>query len=479
MKLHYLSFALIFLAACNSGQTPSTTSTSTSNKQTAGTFIQPPLKQVVPAIQVFSFENATGFVKKTTRQSIISIPANAFVLEDGTPVKGQLDVSFQEIFNPAEIILSGIPMNVQNKGQTVPFISDGMFSIAASSQGKKARLAEGKNISVSVPSVKKDTDFDFWYFNDTKGEWENTGDRLTTYTPGQVLEKSSAINPEQTLAFQQSLAPAGDPTKPIAKPLTKETTSQQLKKPLPPVKHNPNDFVFNIAASYKDYPELASFKNVLWKPVLDLNSQERVALKNGMEKFGANVSLTCKDQDLQVYAISYGSKTIEAQPVFIGSDKKKAAANYQARMQAYTETLKAEESAKKQAEKASEEYAKNYNMFAVNKMGVYNCDKFYSYAGQKDNYTFRCDKEPVKQHVFAILKNNQGVIGLTSGYMQGDYYNLPSREILGFIYTNPQGTLSYAVQDEMKLGDVNDIDLTIYRKPVKGPETLEEIIKSF
>jgi hypothetical protein len=476
MKSHVFTITLsIALMACNSNPNPKVNNQPDPNPPVAtqSPVIDQPLKNVQPSIQVFTFENAGGLVQKTARHSIITVPSDAFISGDGSLVKGKVSIEFQEIFNPAEIILSGIPMNVTKDGVTMPFISDGMFRIEASCEGQEVKLAEGKTILVNTCSEKKNTDFDYWYLNEQSGEWENIGDRTSVLSEEQVLQKSRELNQEQATAVLAKTM-AADPTHNSSMP----TTKPALSKPVAPIAHHSNDFVFNLGASYKDYPELAPYKNVLWKPVSKLDDKEATQLVAGMEKFGANVSLQCKDKETQVYTINYGSQSIDASPVFIGHDRKKALEAYQAKMDIYQQKVKEEADQLTIAKKAQEQYSKTYNMFAVNQMGIYNCDRFYKNPNQ-NSYTFVSGDKAIDQHVFAILKNNQGIVALSAGYKQDDYYKLPGKDISGFVYTNPQGVVSYARQDDASLQKKNTVNLKVYEKLIENPEQLQALIKTF
>jgi len=483
MKIHLLHLAIIaFLFACNSNPTQQQANTSQNAQNTSTLNVSPidqPIKDVTPAKQLFVFDNQKGMVKKTERHSIISVPENAFTFEDGTLINGELTIEFQEIFNPAEIILSGIPMNVKNNGEVMPFISDGMFNIQASCQGKKAILKEGKTIAVSTDSEKKNKDFDYWYFNEGKGEWENIGDRNAVLSEEQVMQKSEEINPVQTANYKRTVIDNNEPVNVAMKSNAQAIkTDKTSKKPQAPSAHNPNDFVFNISASYTDYPELSNYKNVLWKPLIKLDQKEQQELQNGMQAFGANVNLICKDNDLQIYNITYGQKNIEAMPVFIGSDRKKAVASYNAKLASYTKKLQEEADAERIAKRAAEQYAKTYNMFAVTQMGIYNCDRFYSYQGQKNSYTFKAGDKAVETHIFAILNNDQGVIALSEAYKIDGFYKLPTNEITGFIHTDVLGVTSYSKHDPSKAVNMNDIELSIYQNPIDKAEDLQKLIKS-
>ena len=470
--LTYTSVLLLCTIACNVGN-PQSGSTAVEQSVKPFSFIDQPLKKLGPALLSFVFSNSKGFLHKTNKGSLIMIPKDAFVNEDGSLVQGDVTIDFKEIFTPSEIILSGIPMNVKQKGVVTPFISDGMFSIVAGCNGTTVKLAEGKSISVSTPSNKADADFDYWYFNEVAGEWEKTGDRNTTLSAEAVLAEATAVNPELAANFKVSelkAAPPRSETQPLA-----ET---ETAKPLAPESQSDKDFVFNIKADYSEYPELAGYKHVLWKPEADLNENEQRKLGQDMQASGANVALNCLNEDDQVYEIAYGSKRIKARPVYIGADKEKAVAKYQNRMKAYNAEMRKIAEAAANAQKSQEQYQKTYSLFQVTQMGIYNCDRFYSYKGQKNDYRFQAGDLNADQYVFAVLSGNQGVIALSAAYKVGDVYKLPSAEIIGFVHTTPNGEVYAASHDGQGADQKNVVQLTRRVKSLDSPDALQDILKN-
>lgn len=470
--LTYTSALLLLTIACNVGN-PQTASTTVDQSVKPFSFIDQPLKKLGPALLSFVFSNSTGFLHKTSKGSVIMVPKDAFVNEDGSLVQGNVTIDFKEIFTASEIILSGIPMNVKNNGVVTPFISDGMFSIVAGCNGRNVKLAEGKSISVSTPSHKAETDFDYWYFNEVAGEWEKTGDRNATLSAEEVIAQATLVNPELAADLKVTELQSADPVSETE--LLAEITET---KPLEPEKHDPKAFVFNIAADYNDYPELAGYKHVLWKPETELNEKEQRNLGLEMQASGANVALNCLSEDDQVYEISYGKKRIKARPVYIGSDKEKAAAKYKDRLKTYNAEMRKIAETAANAKKSYEQYQKTYSMFQVNQMGIYNCDRFYSYKGNKNNYKFKAGDKSADQYVFAVLSGNQGVIALSAAYKVGDVYNLPSAEIIGFVHTSPNGEVFSAAHDGQSANQKNEVQLTRRLKSLESPDDLQNILKN-
>lgn len=462
-----LTLVVFLLFACNTGNAPSIT-----NAEEATTLfskILAPFTNLAPAIKSFSFQNKNGMVNETERGSVIIVPADAFVSEDGSLITGKVDLQFVEILTTAEILLSGIPMNVKKDktDEVVPFISDGMFTIHAQCEGKDVKLAEGKEISVGTVSAKTEKDFDYWYFNEKSGSWENEGNRDKTLPKEEIVALAEAVNPQEAESLQTTLAPSRS-----------ENIKTAKTAPLAPEIAKETDFVFNVRADYEQYPELALYKNVLWKPIADFSAKQSKDLELQMQKTGANVSLNCIDENSQIYEITYGDKKVQARPVFIGSDKAKAIEKYKSRLNQYNAEKKQSENALNANQIAINARNATYNLFTVAKMGIYNCDRYYSYEGVKKEYTFKTKEGNVDNFVFAVLSNNQGVIALSSAYKVKDTYVLPTNEIVGFIHTNSKGEVYTNKHIPEQTVGKNDVQLTFRSSNLESTTALEEVLKT-
>jgi hypothetical protein len=141
----------------------------------------------------------------------LEVPAMAFAYADGSPVLEPVDISFRSFREAAEIIASGIPMRVkQEDGAEGWMQTAGMFEIRFNSNGQEVDLTEGKQAEVGFVSTV-DGPYDFWYFDEAAGNWENRGagakpEAITTPTPQQdeaeterqlsSLMQNPPVNPE-------------------------------------------------------------------------------------------------------------------------------------------------------------------------------------------------------------------------------------------------------------------------------------------
>lgn len=105
--------------------------------------------------------------------SVLTIPKNCFVKNDGSSINGFVTVHYREFHNAMEVALSGIPMNL---GDSAQLVSGGMFELRAKKNGTSLGLKEGKEITVNLMSSEKDEEFDHYYLNEGNMAWENKGD---------------------------------------------------------------------------------------------------------------------------------------------------------------------------------------------------------------------------------------------------------------------------------------------------------------
>lgn len=207
-KLDLLFFASLFFFYTSCG-----------NEKTNPTTDAPPQPEAISVKQSITepFKEArlgtTEFVIEDHAQAndftmpsgtVITFPANAFVAADGSPVIEPVTIEYREIHTASDIILSGIPMRVfDEKGQDEWMQTAGMFEVRGKdAHGHEVALAEGKNIEMNFAS-QVDGDYDFWFFDEEAGSWENRG------------TSTAAPMTSETETYPQTEAPPA-PKKPVA-----------------------------------------------------------------------------------------------------------------------------------------------------------------------------------------------------------------------------------------------------------------------
>jgi hypothetical protein len=104
----------------------------------------------------------------------ITIPADAFVFEDGTVAKGKIDFTVKEALQTEDILLTGL--TTVSNGKLLQ--TGGMVYIEASINGKKLKLAKDKNIKIAMPTKNVVDGMQLFYGQKTKSgnvNWTPTG----------------------------------------------------------------------------------------------------------------------------------------------------------------------------------------------------------------------------------------------------------------------------------------------------------------
>ncbi len=212
MKAAYFILPCIgLLLACQSQQTSEIIDDTNSTDLTAETS---------SSIQPLNFKNNQRVFKVSgTEATIIDLenggsiefPENAFVDAVGNPIKGKVDVEWEEFHTLGDIIASGIPMKYDSSGVAFDFVSGGMFTINASQKGKPVELADGKSATVNVASISDTPCFNFYELDEESGDWsyETTKEGEKVPEPGESASqevKETIIDQDYDVSKFQDLA---------------------------------------------------------------------------------------------------------------------------------------------------------------------------------------------------------------------------------------------------------------------------------
>lgn len=111
----------------------------------------------------------------------IKIPANAFTYQDGTPVEGEVLVQYREFRDPADFIVSRIPMQLEHDGVPGYFNSTGMFEVRAYDQaGTSLQLQDDKELSLDFVQTQLAEGTQFWQYDEENKSWK-TGEEAVSY----------------------------------------------------------------------------------------------------------------------------------------------------------------------------------------------------------------------------------------------------------------------------------------------------------
>lgn len=117
----------------------------------------------------------SNFTFTSEKNIELSADPDAFVLKDGTPVTGMVDLEFIELFTRADILKYGIP-TVTDTDRAI-LESDGEFNITITQNGEEVRLREGKFMNIIVPDTSLNDSMQL--FRDIEhNSWKLSGDSL-------------------------------------------------------------------------------------------------------------------------------------------------------------------------------------------------------------------------------------------------------------------------------------------------------------
>ncbi|MBC7777554.1 MAG: OmpA family protein, partial [Phycisphaerae bacterium] len=98
--------------------------------------------------QVLRIQSGQEQTITAAKGTLVIVPANAFVFEDGTAPTGEVDLMVQEAYDPSDFVLHNL--TTMSDGRILQ--TGGMVSITAMSGGRELQLADGASLTVSIPN---------------------------------------------------------------------------------------------------------------------------------------------------------------------------------------------------------------------------------------------------------------------------------------------------------------------------------------
>jgi hypothetical protein len=148
--------------------------------------INPPIASVQPPKESYLIDNSQDTILISEHGSFVSVPANCFVDSKGNEIEGEVEIEFTEYSNTADILLSGIPMQFIENGDTQTFQSAGMCKVEAFSDEQSLQLKEDKELSIGLRNRAQDSDYNLYYFDTLQGEWIEKKEDLPILIPDAV-----------------------------------------------------------------------------------------------------------------------------------------------------------------------------------------------------------------------------------------------------------------------------------------------------
>ena len=217
---------IVFLSIRNCSCSPTKTNEKPIVTSNNYLLTNPPLPELDIPYQKFEIDPSQPNVLFSKMGAKINIPSDAFLDKDGNVIKGKVEVSFREFYNPLDFYLAGIPMNHNDNGVDKVLESGGMIELTAKSNKAELFVNPASKINVDLFSWTKSKDFNLYDLDKTTGKWIEKGkDSISVFNKNKVYP------------------------------------------PVPPMPIIATENAFKIADDTKMFPEIEGYKDVLFEPV--------------------------------------------------------------------------------------------------------------------------------------------------------------------------------------------------------------------
>jgi len=408
------------------------------------TFIAPPISKLNIPYQKFKLKSEKGATFKTQSNSKIIVPKNAFIDKKGDNIIGDVEIQFREFHNQADIIASGISMKYDSTGIQSHLESAGMIDIKGFQNNEPIFINPKKEITVELQSTQSADKFNMYALDTVAKNW------IYLHRDNSLKGQKEQKVVKRTLAQVDSVKNENVITKKLRKQideippkielekvvyLKKINQLQKVNEPKKPTKAIEGRPKFQLDVSAKEFPELATFKNMVFEvgsenknynPNLSDITWSSAEISEGNQK-GKNYLLTLKLRDRIEKLIVY--------PALSGKDYETAIKIYDTKYSEYKNVLAkriAEEKRlklefeKKQAEYLAQQKKLNDDLL-------------------KERIKIRQEQEKELANQFNSIGNNQKVVRVFQisnfGIYNSDCPNsLPIGETLNPIYLVNQNT---------------------------------------
>lgn len=301
MSNYWYLTTLIFLVSCSGSETGEGNENGDGSSMTS--VIAPPFKGDFQNDTIFRIDPSKPTLVESPNGSSIEIPANIIVDGKGKAVKTPVDLSFVQYHSVGDIISSGIPMLYDSAGVSNNFVSAGMFTLKAESEGKTVFVKEGEKLTVNLASDKSDA-MNFYELNEQSGDW-------TFQAAPTPVQMNPRFNPAD--------------------------------RPIKPQKADKNAFVLDLNFDLSEYSELTSFNGIVWEYVGTHDSLDprKNALVSKIKWKNFNLEPTYEkayEYDLTMSASQYTFKT-KVKAALQGEDFEEAMASFKAKKKEIAATI--------------------------------------------------------------------------------------------------------------------------------------------
>lgn len=303
--------------------------------------IKAPVEGKEQKFQSFKIDPSQDNKITTDAGSVINIPANSFKDEKGNLVTNQIDIQIREFYDKEDVFLSGIPMAYDSANTQYSLETAGMIEIRSFNENLEIKNLENE-MTIDLATNNSDDNFNLYYLNEDKKNWE--------------FEKPLKINNDQIDENLEAPSVYEEKCEDLEKKIkivNSEISKIQKTKPLEPRKVNPKNFTFDIDANKRHFPELASFKNVIF----EVGAENKGFSDKVYEQTWEDVKLS-KSGDKYKIQLVKGShvESYIVYPALQGAEYNKAKAEFDQKFNSYSKVLN-----EKKVEKQNFEEEYQYN----------------------------------------------------------------------------------------------------------------------
>lgn len=251
-------------------------------------YVNPPFKDIKPVFAAHKIKNSKGGVYEFESGSKVIVPDNAFVHQDGKPVKGKVDIKFREFHDYVDFFMSGIPMEYDSNGTKYILESAGMIEIYGEKNGERVEIAPDKSIEVelisniAIPNVNVKPNFNIYRLDTEARNWDYKGVDKIEFVQDENTNTNShgndsgPVTPEQMRAAEVNAID----NKGKQELAAIEATIPKPTAPVKPAKENGSDLVFDFDFAKLSNPRGSDLEE---QKLVDAAQNELIEMK---EKYG-------------------------------------------------------------------------------------------------------------------------------------------------------------------------------------------------
>ena len=274
-----------------------------------------------------------------SENTTLEFPAGSFVYADGTPVSGDVTLTYREFLDAFDIVAAGIPMQYDSAGTSYHFQTAGMFDLYGTKDNKEIFVAEGKSLNVNMKSNVPETNYNFYQMDTTTGIWNYLGP---------IPVENEKVSDAGALADNFPVAPQP---------------------------YDPEGHLIDLKIDVSDYPELVDLKGIMWQyagndPQGDLLSKKWIYA----EKWH-NIELIPQDKSQSLFRLSLKNErkafAVLVKPVLAGKAFDRAMELFRIRKEEYSRRLDKERRARVERDEMVT------RVMGIRQFGLYNVDRIY------------------------------------------------------------------------------------------------------